>query len=191
MTPEEIIELHRVIFTSTTNNLVRYWEHNTILDLKKRAYPEDLKASLNIPDKIKTFYDFYSECIPEAFTRYRSMVMISMCSNIECFFKDFFKVLFPHESFKNGFFQRMSDVKVKLTTQGIDLKNYKDFYLIENLFQIRHIFVHNLWFVDQDFIKKTGLKQNKEWEIFEIKENDYFEYRKAYEQMFYFIESFI
>lgn len=105
--------------------------------------------------------------------------VISLCSDIEGFFRS----LFLERGYKVGkgaFFQRFDEVLSELAHNGYD------FSLIDNelealrlAFQVRHICIHNLGHIDQDFIRKTQLSCNV-GDLYHVTEAGYHQMFNAY-----------
>ncbi len=110
---------------------------------------------MDLSSDIITFYDYKKRL--HIYDRQFQICIVSLCSDIEFFFKN----LFDHCGYKKGkgkgFYQRFEDVIICLQTYGISFDKIKnEIERLKMAFLIRHICVHNLGCVDMDFNKKIG-----------------------------------
>lgn len=164
-----------------TNNLIFTFAITAPCEDKLKFFNEDIKKKFGWSPHISTFYD-YRMTFPGTYDRLFQLCIISLCSDVETFFKDLFEKYEYKRGNGLGFFQRIDDVIRELEVNGIDFSTAQK--SIENVrlaFQVRHIGVHNMGIVDNDFIKKTG-RGNIE-SPFEINQNSYRVMFEAYEKL--------
>ncbi|MCW8931001.1 MAG: hypothetical protein OQL19_12280 [Gammaproteobacteria bacterium] len=160
------IKLHAWKCTTGTNNSVFYNASNSEMNDKKVVFPPKLKESLGLPESINSFYDQKKHS--GAYERLWDLTIISLCSDIEYFFKDLFQNLFPQDNFKFGFYQRVYEVINHLEGSDFDFSNINyEINKIVECFQVRHIAIHNMGYIDENFIKKvdSSLQINEKFVI--------------------------
>ncbi|MCK2124822.1 hypothetical protein [Pseudomonas sp. PNPG3] len=113
---------HFVTVLERTNNLV--FMHATTAKDKDKSFifNEEAKTLLNWGKNINTMYDYrMSFGIGDVYERLFQLCVISLCSDIELFFKKTFEV-FKYEKNDNsrGFYQRFNDVIKALKAAGHD-----------------------------------------------------------------------
>jgi len=148
---------HYVSALEGTNNLLFYLASTAEIADKKMRLPPALIVSLGLPPEIKTMFDYRSR-YPGIYNRAHQFCVISLCADIE----EFFKALFSERGYTpgkgRGFFQRFNDVISILTSIGFDFTTLSsEFQHLQRAFQVRHICIHNLGRVDQKFANTTKL----------------------------------
>jgi hypothetical protein len=161
MQPEDfqdsLTRSHYVSAIEGTNNLLFYLASTAEIGDKKIKFPPAVITSLGLPPDIKTMFDYRSR-YPGIYNRLHQFCVISLCADIETFFK----ALFFERSYTpgkgRGFFQRFDDVISKLTSIGFDFTALSsELRHLKRAFLIRHICIHNLGRVDQEFADTTKL----------------------------------
>jgi len=150
-------------FIRSTASKVRE-SHNLIFMLAFRAKDIDKDISLNEsarqafswPAHITNMYE-YRMMWDVDYNRLYHMCLISHCSELEFFFKALFDK-YPHlPEQKNNFYQKFGLVIKELEASGIDFTSIQDdIKQIKVAFQVRHIGIHNMSIVDEDFHKHTN-----------------------------------
>lgn len=138
--------------------------HNLMFMLALRAEDIDKDISLNErgrqafrwPAHITNMYQ-YRMMWDVDYNRLYHMCLISHCSELEFFFKALFDK-YPHlPEQKNNFYQKFGLVIKELEASGIDFTSIQDdINQIKVAFQVRHIGIHNMSIVDEDFHKHTN-----------------------------------
>ncbi len=124
---------------------------------KQKRIPQELKKVFNLPNDVHTFYDLKIRSGVPAYERMFQLVIISLCSDVEFFLKDLFSKRNPEGSHPNGFYQRFDEVIPELKKLGLEFSDIQnDIDNILEAFQIRHICIHNLGFVDKGFKEKIS-----------------------------------
>jgi len=137
--------------------------HNLMFMLAFRAEDIDKDISLNEsarqsfgwPAHITNMYE-YRMMWDVDYNRLYHMCLISLCSELEFFFKALFEK-YPHlPEQKNNFYQKFGLVIEVLEKSGIDFNSIQDdIDQVKIAFQIRHIGVHNMSIVDENFRANT------------------------------------
>ncbi|WP_444448554.1 hypothetical protein [Pseudomonas kurunegalensis] len=150
---------HFITVLERTNNLV-FMHATTAKDKDKSIiFNEEAKARLNWGKNINTLYDYrISFGIGDVYERLFQLCVISLCSDIELFFKKTFEVFKYEKNDKSrGFYQRFNDVIKALKAAGHDFSPIEDKLSKINLaFQVRHICIHNYGIVDESFQNNTN-----------------------------------
>lgn len=151
-----LILKHFDLTREVTNNLL-FGNACTIEDSDKRMlFPTSLVKNMGWNDNIKSMYD-YRMMYPGVYERLYQLCVISLCSDNEFLFKEIFDQYGYSKGNGNGFFQRFEDVISSLNSQGLDFtKILPDIENLKLAFQIRHIGIHNMGYVDNNFVSKTG-----------------------------------
>lgn len=121
------------------------------------TFSSSLRASMGWPLHVENLYE-YRMMYDGVYERLFQFCIISLCSDIEVFFKDTFdKYNYPRGS-GNGFFQRLDDVIAKFESAGLDFAPINGYVGKMRLaFQVRHIGIHNMGVADEGFVSKTGV----------------------------------
>ncbi|MDH1530627.1 hypothetical protein [Pseudomonas mosselii] len=139
-----------------TNNLIFMFATTTETNDKKFFLNDTVKKSLGWPESINTLYD-YRRMFGDVYERIFQFCVISLCSDVEAFFKDTFDKFGYTKGSGSGFFQRFDDVIAVLRTAGYDFSDIDQKLInIRLAFQVRHIGIHNNGIVDQSFFDKTN-----------------------------------
>jgi len=151
-----LITIHAWKCREGTNNTVFHNACLVPMNDKKLKFDAKIRSSLGLPDHVNSFYDQKEHS--GAYERLWDLTVISLCSDIEFFFKELLQLLRPQKVYKFGFYQRLNDVISELTDIGFNLSSVKNELkkLIE-CFQVRHIAAHNMGNVDAEFLNKTSL----------------------------------
>ncbi|EOC0011592.1 hypothetical protein ACI0X9_003276 [Cronobacter turicensis] len=150
-------------FIRNTANKVRE-SHNLIFMLTTRAkeldkhitFNETGKKLMGWPDHIDNMYE-YRMMWGVDYNRLYHMCIISLCSELEFFFKSLWEK-YSHlpGNKKNNFFQRFDDVIADLQSTGINFSPIQGAVdTVSAAFQVRHIGIHNMSIVDASFQTKT------------------------------------
>lgn len=153
-----ILKGMHAIFNNITRNVVFYSSDIIPIDHKGRILNTELKAALGIPQEINNLYE-YTIHLGSDYSRLKMLTIISACSDVEFLLKLFIENYYDTNANKpKNFFQRLDDVNNKIfIKKGVNLNNYAFFNQIKLAFQVRHICIHNMGFVDDSFNQKTGL----------------------------------
>ncbi|PKF23680.1 hypothetical protein [Pseudomonas hunanensis] len=172
---------HFITVLERTNNLV-FMHATTAKDKDKSIiFNEEAKARLNWGKNINTLYDYrISFGIGDVYERLFQLCVISLCSDIELFFKKTFEVFKYEKNDKSrGFYQRFNDVIKALKAAGHDFSPIEDKLSKINLaFQVRHICIHNYGIVDESFQNNTNT--GKLGETYAIEQEQFREMYDAY-----------
>lgn len=148
---------HYVSALEGTNNLLFYLASTAEIEDKRIEFPPTLITSLGLPHDIKTMFDYRSR-YPGIYNRVHQFCVISLCADIEAFFKALFSERGYTPGNGRGFFQRFDDVISVLASIGFDFTTLSDnLQHLKLAFQVRHICIHNLGRVDQKFADTTRL----------------------------------
>ena len=170
-----MIKKHAQICNAGTNNTVFAAASSVPLTDKRYEFPPNLIEALGLPENIKTLFDY--KILIGTYQRLWDFTIISICSDIESFFKDLYDSKYPGNNKRFGFYQRMTDVISDLTGRGIDFTSINsDINTLKMSFQQRHVFIHNLGYVDQNYIDNTGSLLSLNDRLIIIEED----YKKAY-----------
>ncbi|GGI53232.1 hypothetical protein [Oxalicibacterium solurbis] len=140
-----------------TNNTMFMFAIDAPDNDKDRSIPDSLRQAMHWPEHVKSVYD-YKTMFPGVYERLFQFCVISLCSDIEIFFKELFDVYgYSHQGRSFGFFQRVEDVFSALKAEGVELAPVaSSIQTVQLAFQVRHIGVHNMGMVDESFHRKTG-----------------------------------
>lgn len=146
------------MFNNITRNVVFYSSDMTPIDHKGRIFDTELKKALGIPQEINNMYE-YTVHLGSDYSRLKMLTIISACSDVEFLLKLFIENYYDKNAkVSKNFYQRLDEVNNRIfTPKGVDLNNYIFFNKIKLAFQVRHICIHNMGFVDESFNHKTGL----------------------------------
>jgi hypothetical protein len=126
---------------------------------KNIIYDDEIKKILNLPNHIISEYDLKKNS--GAYERLWDILIISLCADIEFFFKSLFLKYYKDENLKNSFFQRINDVIKLLESKNLNFNDVKkDIKKLDECFQIRHIAIHNMGFVDEKFKSRINTNHN-------------------------------
>lgn len=118
-----------------------------------------------------------------AYERLWDILIISLCADIEFFFKSLFLKYYKDEELKNSFFQRINDVIKLLETKNLDFTDVKnDINKLNESFQIRHIAIHNMGFVDERFKSKINSNHNINTK-YTVNQNIYLSFSESYSNL--------
>ena len=153
----DLVEDHKWKCREVTNNGLFFYASFAAADIDKRyIFTPDLKKKMGIPEDTNSFYDQKNKAV--VYERLFNLTIMSLCSDIEYFFKEFLGLLIPDEIKGEhiSFFHNMEKITKKMEeTAFFDFKgNKKDIQNIFECFQVRHISTHNMGYVDTDFSKK-------------------------------------
>lgn len=149
------------------------------IDDKRVALPDDLRGAMEWPSSIRTMFD-YRNRIPGVYNRLYQLCIISLCADIEFFFKG----LFEHSRLQppkgRGFFQRFDDVVTALEQNGFSFSSIgKEIAMLRQAFRLRHTCIHNFGIVDDDFASKSA-RPVTVGEIYIIDQEEYLSASNAY-----------
>ncbi len=153
-----IIQRNYLSFINQTNNLVYYAADSIPLDHQKRKIPSELKRALGLKEEIANFYDYQIET-GFGFSKLQFLAIISVCADTEFLFKDLSENHFQLTAKRqNAYFQKIDQVNTDIfIPKNIDLRDYPEFDRLKLGFQLRHIAIHNMGYVDEAFNNKIGL----------------------------------
>lgn len=117
---------------------------------------ESGRRAMGWPDTITNWYN-YRKMWGVDYNRLFHMCLISHCSELEFFFKTLFDK-YPHlPKQKSNFYQKFFLVIKELEESGIDFSSLQgEIDQIKIAFQVRHIGIHNMSIVDEDFQRNTN-----------------------------------
>lgn len=151
-----IIQQNYFSFLNQTNNLILYAADSIPIDHQKRKFGPDTIAGLGLPNKINNMYD-YQMATGFGYTRLQHLAIISICSDTEFLLKDICENYFKLEKKTKNYYQKLDVVNTEIfLPRNIDLILLDSFNTLKLGFQLRHIFVHNMGFVDEAFNKNTN-----------------------------------
>ncbi len=181
-----LVRKHAQICVSGSNNTIHEAAASVPLRDKSMKFSVGFIESLQLPEHIKTFYDYKS--LVGTYERLWDFTIISICSDIEWFFKDLYESKYPASNNGFGFYQRIKNVIADLETKGMDFSSISsEIDSINKAFQQRHIFIHNMGLVDQKFINNTGSTLSVNDKVI-INQDDFQEVFKAYGKLLKFID---
>ncbi|MCZ2100926.1 MAG: hypothetical protein LC107_05260 [Chitinophagales bacterium] len=153
-----ILKGMHAIFLDITRNVVFYSSDMIPIDHKGRKFTPELKAALGIPQEINNWYE-YTIHLGSDYSRLKMLTIISACSDVEFLLKLFIENYYDTSANRpKNFYQRLDDVNNQIfITKGADLNSHSFFNKIKLAFQVRHICIHNMGFIDESFNQKTGL----------------------------------
>lgn len=138
--------------------------HNLMFMLATRAvdldkdflFNEKARVLFGWPERVKNFYE-YRTMWDVDYNRLYHMCLISHCSELEFFFKALFDKYSHLPEQKSFFYQKFGLVIKELEASGIDFTPVQtDIHQVKIAFQVRHIGIHNMSIVDEDFHKHTN-----------------------------------
>ena len=151
---------HYVTALEGTNNLLFYLAISAEIHDRQMSFPPTLVSSLGLPPDVKTMFDYRSR-YPGIYNRLYQFCIISLCADIEAFFKAIFSERGYPPGAGSGFYQRFDDVVSVLSTVGFDFSPLaNELNHLRHAFQVRHICIHNFGLVDQYFASNTKLPVN-------------------------------
>ncbi|OAB30524.1 hypothetical protein SAMN05444395_1113 [Flavobacterium fryxellicola] len=184
-----ILKGAHAIFNNITRNVVLYSSDMIPIDHQGRIFSNELKEALGIPIEIKNFYE-YTISLGSDYSRLKMLTIISACSDVEFLLKHFIENYYDiTENKTKNFYQRLDDVNRNVfIKKGVDLNNEVFYKKIKLAFQVRHISIHNMGFIDEGFNQKTGLNLpiNSKFEINNIFINESFD---AIEELILFLDT--
>lgn len=150
-----LVRSHYIMALEGTNNLVFGAAHSTPLSDQKIIFDDRTREAMGWPDSFRTMYD-YRNRIPAIYNRMYQLCIISLCSDVEFFFKSLFDSAYiPHPK-DRGFFQRFEQVSAALTRHGLSLMPVtSEIAALAHAFNIRHMCIHNFGIVDEAFTAKS------------------------------------
>lgn len=171
----------------TTNNLIFMFATRTLHQDKEWIIDEKTKTAMGWPPHVKNMYD-YRMMFGNVYERLFQFCVISLCSDIEIFFKDVFEKNGYTREKGNGFFQRFDSVVLSLEKAGFNFSSIQSSVeKISLAFQIRHIGVHNMGIVDENFSTKTGV--GVVGNVYPIDQSSYREMFDAYTVLLKFLDA--
>lgn len=155
-----------------TNNLVFGSATSIPLQDQKVIFNDKTRTAMGWPDSIRTMHDYRAR-IPAIYNRLYQLCIISLCADIEFFFKSLFESLSIQRPKDRGFFQRFDQVISALTDHGINFTALSaELASLKHAFDIRHMCIHNFGVVDAAFEAKS-LKPVKAGEFYMIRQEEY------------------
>ncbi|OBZ25053.1 hypothetical protein BS643_14910 [Pseudomonas protegens] len=178
------VRLHYTTALESTNNLVFVHAITAASDDQKTKFPGEV---LGWGSDIKTWYD-YRMMFGNVYARLFQLCVISLCSDIELFFKQTFEKYNYKKGSGKGFYQRFNDVIATLKESGHDFSEIEDSLIkIDFAFQVRHICIHNYGIIDEDFLRKT--KVGSLGQTYEINQEQFRTMFDAYEVLLKHLDS--
>lgn len=151
----KLLRDHYVRSLEGTNNLLFFFASLAPIQDKNRKLPPELIGALNLPSEIKSMYDYRCR-YNGIYDRLYQLCIISLCSDIEYMFKELFLNRNIIKKPDRGFFQRFAEVIKVLEDKDFDFTAIdQDLKNLRLAFSIRHISIHNLGYIDKDFINQT------------------------------------
>lgn len=145
-----LVMLHLWRSTEATNNGMYGLAATAPAFDAQRVFSASLRMSLGLPAHIQTVFD--QRKASGVYQRFWELAVISLCSDIEFFFKDLFERTLPSSATSFRSFQHFLKVVGELGRLGIDLEELgAEIGDLAECFQVRHICVHNMGFVDKRF----------------------------------------
>lgn len=171
---------HFITVLERTNNLIFMHAITAKENDKSIIFTEEATRQLKWDKSIKTMFDYrMSFGIGDVYERIFQLCVISLCSDIELFFKKTFEIFEYKKGSGRGFYQRFDDVIKALKAAGHDFSPIEERLSKVNLaFQVRHICIHNYGIVDDNFQKNTNT--GKLGETYVIEQEQYREMYDAY-----------
>ncbi len=153
-----IIQRNYLSFLNQTNNLVYYAADFIPIDHKLRKLTTEVKQGLGLPEHLNNFYE-YQIGTGYGYSRLQYLTITSICSDTEFLLKDICENFFkPQIKRPKNYFQKLDIVNSEnFIPRGKDLNQFSEFNTLKLGFQIRHISIHNMGFVDVAFNKNTGM----------------------------------
>jgi len=137
-----------------TNNTIFGYAHRAPMIDQSVRYTPEIKSAMQWPEWINSDYDLKNHF--GVYERLFQFTVISLCSDIEYFFKDLYarENLTPGKG--KGYFQRFTEVINDLKKIGAPLDEHQnDLNNLTLAFAIRHVAIHNFGYADEDFVKAT------------------------------------
>ena len=148
-----ILAKHSSITLEGTNNTLYQMAITPPIIDKKTIFMDSLKGALGIPNHINNWYELKVNF--GVYERLFQMTIISLCSDIEFMFKELFADIQPNQTYNLGFYQRFKEVIKTLKKLNFDFNDIQtDLENINKSFQIRHISIHNMGYVDESIKNK-------------------------------------
>lgn len=151
-----IIQQNYLSFLNQTNNLMMYAADFIPIDHQLRSFSPTLRAGLGLSDNIKSMYD-YQMATGFGYTKLKHLTIISICSDIEILLKDISEKHFKLPKKPKNYYQKLESVNKEIfIPHDINLNSVDSFQTLKYGFQLRHIFIHNMGFVDERFNRMTN-----------------------------------
>lgn len=152
-----IIQRNYLRFLNQTNNLIYYAADYIPIDHQKRKLSQSFKDTFGLSESVDTMQD-YQIFTGYGYSRMQELTVISICSDTEFLFKDICEnLLYPSNKRAKNYFQKLDQVNNdNFIPNNIDLNIYSEFETLKFGFQLRHICIHNMGFVDETFNQKTN-----------------------------------
>ena len=168
-----LVRGHYIMALEGTNNLVFGSACSVPLSDQKVIFNEKTRQAMGWPDSIRTMYD-YRNRIPAIYNRMFQLCIISLCADVEFFFKNLFEVKFIPRPKDRGFFQRFDQVISTLTTHGLNFSALPSEVAgaRSSLPYIRHMCIHNFGIVDEAFAANSN-RPVKVGEFYMIGQEEY------------------
>ncbi|WP_111395127.1 hypothetical protein [Algoriphagus aquaeductus] len=153
-----ILKRMHAMLHNITRNVVFYSSDMTPIDHQRRLFDSEMKTVLGIPQEVNNMYE-YILFLGSDYSRLKMLTIVSACTDVEFLFKQYIENYFDTSAKKSkNFYQRLDDVNNQIfVIKGIDLNDFSFFSRIKLAFQVRHICIHNMGFIDEGFNQKTGL----------------------------------
>jgi hypothetical protein len=173
-----------------TNNMVFGSAHSLPLNDKRISFDDKTRTAMGWPDSFRTMYD-YRNRIPTLYNRMFQLCIISLCADIEYFFKCLFIAVPIVHTKDRGFFQRFDHVISELLLQGITFSGLDyELEILSKAFQIRHICIHNFGIVDKAFAAKLD-RPAIEGEFYIIGQEEYRPMFDSYKEILIHIDQWL
>ncbi len=167
-----LVRCHYIMALEGTNNLVFGSAHSVPLSDQKILFDNKIRQAMGWPDSIRTMYD-YRNRIPAIYNRMFQLCIISLCADVEFFFKNLFELKSIPRAKDRGFFQRFDQVISALTTYGLNFSALSsEIAALTQAFSIRHMCIHNFGIVDEVFAAKSN-QSVKEGDFYIISQEEY------------------
>lgn len=151
----DLVRGHYIMALEGTNNLVFGAAHSMPLQDQKVVFNDEIRTAMGWPDSIRTMHDYRAR-VPAIYNRLFQLCIISLCADIEFFFKGLFEARSIPCPKDRGFFQRFDQVISALTAHGFNFDSLAaELTSLKHAFDIRHMCIHNFGVVDDAFAAKS------------------------------------
>jgi hypothetical protein len=182
------VRAHYVLALEGTNNTVFGNAHSLPIQDKLHIFPKSVKRAFEFPDSINTMFDYRNQ-IPAIYNRLYQLCVISLCSDIEFFFKSLFDKLSIQPPKGQGFFQRFDDVISTLSENGYDFSSLgNELAELNQAFMIRHVCIHNFGIVDTRF-SELSRRSVSVGHVYTIDQQEYLRMFDSYRALLQYFDS--
>lgn len=181
---------HYIMALEGTNNLVFRSAHTVPIHDKKIVFDDKTRLAMDWPESIRTMYDYRAR-VPQIYNRLYQLCFISLCSDIEFFFKSLFEERAIPRAKDRGFFQRFEHVIAALEKHGCSFAELSsELAALKQAFDIRHMCTHNFGAVDEAFAKEST-RPATVGEFYMLGQDDYLPMFDAYVRVLLHIDGWL